>query len=339
MQELTEINRHTKFFYVEVQNSSSIPQRAYFQVTRSSPILTNTQDWTVAVSNFFIPSSGIPLLYLSSISGHWVTITYQGTDYQTEVVYKGSTINPSVMFNLEEFIVDINDAFATAYNVLISAHPGALSSSPWFAYQNTSNRFHLHTSEDYVNNSNVQVYVNYKLYSKMNAFDADILSYNSTDHKDVKFFLRDLGGNRYSYSFFPNNSFPSGSTAGPWSDNPQFARSNQISDIRSITLSSTQLPVISEDRSIITTDTNTPQGFQNVIISYNIDQQSFPTPYDAVSFVYDATLYRRINMNQQKLLNNFDISLNYVTRSGKVEPLYIDPGKTWSVKFIFEKKL
>lgn len=325
-----------RFFSISYQNRSQVAQDLSFEITRNSPILETPKDYTMAVSSFALPTTEIPIFEAQNPSGDWITLSYGGNDYQQEVVYPTDTNGSREIFNLDSVMATINKVFGDLYLLLEAAHPGIVPCSPWMRYQN--HLFYLLVPAEFINGT-VKIFWNYHLFQKYKAFDVDFFGFDNADHKDISFRLIDNGQNLYTYTFNSAVVYPKGTLPSSWFQLPQFAQANSISDIISIVLTSHSLPIRTLDLAIIGSAQDSPnQGTLPIILTYNLDLQQFTVPQDAGTIIYDASLYRKIEMMGENSLTSFGIRVYFQRRDGSMTPVKLSPGDTFSLTLIFERK-
>lgn len=324
------------YFTATVENLNKTPQPAQFLISRDSVIIDNVDQYDFAVDSFSVPTSAIPIASLPNPSMGWITLSYNGSDYQEEILLPNEIGNQT--YNIWIIVREVNKTFADVFNAMVADQPGVpVTSSPWIRYDD--HKLILMTSKEYVNGP-VEIWFNYFLWQSFLLMDANIYSYTATNHKDVKFNLLDNGQNDYNYTF-TNPVYPvtTGTLPTSWAMFPQYGIPNVFSDITSVILTSGQIPIETEGIALIGESNNNPtKGSLPVLVSYNIDRQNWIVPGELGSLTYAATLYRRIPMKQSASLKTIDIQFYYYTQRGQIFPLLINPGRTWTIKLVFIKK-
>lgn len=338
-----------KYLNARVQNTDknkAVP--AVLNITRDAPVINNPHQWEMAVSSFQLPTDEIPVIN-GGLDQDIVTLGFDNGGTMAYFSYSVGT-NDQIIYNLWQFIAQVNEALGKAYVDLVNAGGrGNTKASPWMFYEEGLRKFRLVTDEGYVSNifppSPISIYFSYHLYQRFGAFDAAFLGFNEPGNRDICFYLRDNGENNYDYTFSTPVSYPtlaggSGSLPTTWKIFQQYGRGN-VTDIQGLIITSNTLPILSEDTVEIGSalgSNSAAQGNLPVMISYNFDLQQFTLPQDVVTIVYDATLYRWIHMSGGKPLRDISIRIYVNGRDGSITPLMIAPNRTFSVKLAFRAK-
>jgi len=235
-------------------STNGSPTAAIFEEVRSEALFNDfPKDFSMSVVRFTIPTAYIPLHYFPVIPNpndltmtdpnyglNSVTLSYNGSDFQTHVIYKPqnlwATVPPAPIagspqskkyidyysiYSIEWELEMFNTAFSISFAKLKATFPAApVTLAPYLEYSPAAKLFSLVAQTGY-NSSNpspVQIFMNnfsYELFET--SFDVinNGWSSNITNGKNIQFIVNNKGNNFISNAFPSSVSYP---YAQPWSN-------------------------------------------------------------------------------------------------------------------------
>ena len=210
----------------------------------------------------------------------------------------------------------MNTALINSYNNFIAANPGSTTiRAPIMRFNSEDDSFSIIIHQSYVTEG-VRLFFNTALYSLFfNSFNVRNFGRNRLDKKDVEIIIQDQG--RGTPPFYELRQ--------------QVTTLNDWFDFQSIIFTNNSLPIKAER---ISTRSSDGRSINQAIITDFIPELG----RDRSNFIYNANPYRWIDMSGQQPVDKFDFRVEYVNKNGELRPLFIEPGYSMNVKFIFMKK-
>jgi hypothetical protein len=310
---------------INYYNSTLTDIPASLSITRTQPIIKNPNLYNIAVVRMGVPSSGIPL-FIFLPNTYIVTLSYLGVDYQEVVTHTSTDFrNSNSIYNINSFLTDINNAFASVFGAL----PGApVASQPFMLWNPATELFQLIYTPDYIT-AGVQIWMNQELYLKFNGFYIFFAGYNTPGNKDIQFILSDL----------KNNTVVLGEVTYLFStqDGPD---PSAITDFQTIILTTNGMGVVSES----VQNVGSPMiGFNETANISNI-LTDFEPPIEFISTAsilrlqYQPSLYRLVPLINSSPLYTIDIQISWKAKNGSINQIVIPPGENFNLKLLFLKK-
>ncbi len=321
----TNVYQHDDIIYynaVSFNRSNNLERASYFK-TFGDNILDNCEQYYMAVTRFAISHMYVPLYFFQN-GKYSVTINNSKVDliYQPEGNYFGFPNNQPV-FYYKTIQNMVNSALFTAFN---NAAVGG-GSAPFINYNPTSEKFEL-----YVNAQNIfaaphqfNLYFNAPLFQQFQYFQAFFNGFNQPNGQDYKIYLVEdpadlnkvtLGGVDY-FKYIQ--------------EQPGLYLFNEIESILFLT---NNIPVKAE---YVGVQSGGNESVQVPILTNFIPDQSVARNLAQYQY-YSNGNYKLINMTGNSKLNTVDFQLAIRTRSGEIVPLYLEPGESMSVSFVFAMK-
>lgn len=345
--------------YVNTYLNPAIAQYepATYNKTRTAAYLANPSQYNMTITRLSISGDCIPRveqpLETTALNTYWwVNVSYNGVYYDQPVLIPVSSYPDGqpgrVIFNIEEFVYLINQAFAAAQAAMISDGGPAQQGTVFMSFDSTTGLFTLNIPTSYGQGlfalapaDGVGVGMSLGLYGMFGGFDAyvprgPIITYNN---HEVVFRRLYTGTNFYQseYPTFPPTGLAPGN--GYIQSIQESSKPSSVMAAHRLIVTTTQLPVYPEFVSDITSLNNTQGG--NNAISIVTD---FFIGHDGVlehasgTIVYTPSTFRLISMTGSSPIASFDLSFSYQTADGTIRPLYLPPGGELDCKVLFLKK-
>lgn len=315
--------------------SGQQPLLAVFNDQRTTPIVDKLEDYTITVDRFQIPTEAIPIMEFIPGS-YWVGLrdTLSGLSTIEEVVYVPNgdfnVFNRRPVYFFNHMIRMINTAYEDAFAALLLIAPLIpVSESPKMFYDSESGLFSFIVQNGYDSSlvPHVEIYMNAELHSLFSSLDNYFYGYNLPSKLDTRIILERNMTNGWIGD--PTNYiqiFQEYSTVNIW-----YTLSNII-------ITSLSVPTQGEGISVnLNGQVSTSGSSLNVMASFvpviNLPQDS------RGKLIFSAENYRYINLNKTGVLTSFSYQIYYTDRYNNAYPLYIEPARDLSIRFVFRNKM
>lgn len=321
--------------------------------TRTSPFLSNSSAFNVAITRFAISADCIPRVSqplntdISNTQWH-VSLSYNGIYYDAPVVLPTSVDpagNPAkVLYSVQAFLDFINDSWLVAQN---AAQAGGAPTGPgqiFFSYDKSQGFYNLNVPDWYGEGitglapaDGIGVHMSLGLYGLFGSYNAILPRGPSItyDGHEVTF-IRELTG----YNYMTNVVYPGIGTTGNYMQLQQDAPlASSIMNVHRLVIT-TNLPVYSSFTAPLFTSDLTLGGNNTLkmLTDFYIGHDG-TLEQDNSTLKYVATgLLRLISLAGSVPIQNWDLKVFYVTAENEVYPLYIPPGGELSIDLLFLKK-
>lgn len=318
-------NADNIYYNVRINNNiplSSMP--IVFSENRVQPILTNPNDYELAVVRFKISTLGLPIMIWASQPAMSVTISYGPDNYTTPLTFipngTAGSVYGEAIFNFQEFIDIINSALLASFTAMKTAHPVApQTQAPFLEIDHTTNLINLLAEQSYANPpvvaNNVNIYMNEELYF----FFPSLQSFASSDPiTTYRLVVKDRVINGSTFLGQPYYTMAS--------DFPVFALWN---DYQSISFESNTIPIVPENQPAQT----------NVITSLITDFEPLEQENNRTAFQYfPQGPLRYYSLSSHYPLTQIDVRVYWQDKFGRSFPLYLPFGELCTIKILFRKK-
>lgn len=291
-------------------NDKDRPIPLEYSATFTSPVIYNANEYYMAITRFSIPNTQPIFEFTDNL--YYVTI---GT-FTTALLLQSSDQIPisNKVYTFQQFLDMINTALETSFTAYDQAVGTAATNAPRMVFNQDADSFSLLFDPEF-ETENIDVFFNQELYSFFNnSFNVRRFG-NQTNQRDIRFIIQDEGLIR----------------------NGQLELRQQINtlfdwfDFQSIVFTSNSLP--------ITTERITTSGSNGSSINLSIITDFIPElGKDRSNFVYNADPYRLVDMSGHQNIEKIDFRVQYITKTGMLKPLLLEPGYSMSVKFVFIRK-
>lgn len=351
-----------------LNNNNSKPPIAYYNETRSSPIIYDPYKYDLVVARWqldtnylpiFIPmiqtASSDPNLTIYSITlqyGNFIGLpAYVSFSPQNKVasvplapLYTSNQLQDNSqgyydIYTYQYWIYLVNQCFQTAYNNLITAGATLPSQyAPVMTFDTQNNIAIINADVDGydLNNGGIKIYFNQALGQLFSSFPFLIESFNDTYNRN---FLLQTNvftlANQADYPSTGNTLFTA------YQIYQEYSTISAWNPILSIALASNTLPVIPNNDgvpSLLINGVYQQTSGNNNIQSQIITDMACDGVYKPIITYNPTAEYRRLTLVGDKPITNIDISVYYKDRQGRLNPLLLPAGCSLSIKLLFEKK-
>jgi hypothetical protein len=351
-----------------LNNTSGRPPIAYYNETRSSPILYDPFKYDLIVARWQLDTNYlpifIPMIQTNStdpnLTIYSITLEYNGIsgtpayvifEAQNKVAQIPNPPSSSVsglqdnstgyydIYNYQYWIYLVNKAFQLAYDNLLAVYVGVLPSgfAPVMSFDTTTNGAIINADVDGydLNNNGIKIYFNQALGNLFSSFPFLINSYNDVMNRNFLIQMNVLSDINI-IDFPPTNPdftafqlYQEFSTVSAW--NP----------VMSIALSSNTLPICPNNEGVpglIINGVNIQTSGNNNVTSQIITDFATDGMYKPIVTYIPSAEYRRVGLIGDKPISNIDISVYWKDRLGRLNPLLLPAGSSLTIKLLFDKK-
>jgi len=351
-----------------LNNTSGQPPIAYYNETRSSPIVYDPFKYDLIVARWQLDTNYlpifIPMIQTSStdpnLTIYSITLEYNGIsglpayvifEPQNKVspVPKPPSMSPSGLqdngagyydiYNYQFWIYLVNKAFQTAYDNLVSVAVGGLPSdfAPVMSFDTVNNIAIINADVDGydLSNNGIKIFFNQAIAGLFSSFPFIINSYNDIMNRNFLIQMNVLSDVN-TIEFPPTNPdftafqlYQEFSTISSW--NP----------VMRIALASNTLPITPNNEglpSLIINGVNKQVSGNNNVTSQIITDFATDGIYKPIVTYIPSAEYRRVSLLGDKPISNIDITVYWKDRLGRLNPLLLPAGSSLTIKLLFDKK-
>lgn len=359
-----------------IESTSVNPPAVYFNESRNTPFLQCPEDYYMSIIRFTLDTQTLPI-FIPTIQTN-PTINPTGdlnqTIYSFQFSYNGTFSDQTFIewtpqntylqappfisqdgllaqdnstgyyycYTFEYFVALLNQQILAAFDAFIAANPGLLPPSavaPVMAWDGSANIARIMFEESFLttNATPVYFYMNAPLYNLFGSFNALRLGFNA-EGRNMRFIVENYAGfNSYQYT-----NYITGDTYNVIESIQEYPTISAWSPISSIVFTSNTLPIVSNQVSKPTVyveggilgNYGNNSNFAQIITDMVTDD-AFYKP----NIVYNPTAeYRLIELMGNTPLTNFDISIFWKDKVGRLTPFYLGSGCTCTLKVLFTKK-
>jgi hypothetical protein len=319
---------------------------ASYDQTQNIPIINKPSDYKLAVVRLDCNINDVPMFYTANQDMSF-TLTYSPDNLtSTQTLFNGTN---TAIYLYQQVLDEYNSLLITAWNSIISQYdaihgPGSWESDPTkphnypgITYDESTDRFTLYMD---ATAPNVVVWSSTYLLTSL-FFGVNALPQN------VNFL--DIGqGGPYNFVFSPTFgntnivTLSSGSTGftGPYIANiQQYSSSSSWYQIRKIVLLSSTLTCRKEYIGPSNTDSSS-SIIRSTLTDFSINVSNSGNENPLTKYIYyPAAEYRYIDLFGSEPLYRLQFFLYYSTDTEAIAPIMIPPGKSFSIKLLFTKRV
>lgn len=351
-----------------LNNTNSKPPIAYYNETRSSPIIYDPYKYDLIVARWqldtnFLPIF-VPMIQSNSTNPNLTiySITLQYGNFIGQPAYvmfspqnKVAQVPPAPsqtsnglqddsqgyydIYTYQYWIYLVNTAFQTAYTNLINVAgtlPSAYAPVMTFDTQNNIAIINCDVLGYNLNTGGIKIFFNQALSQLFSSFPFYIESFNDQYNRNFQLQTNVFSvANQSDYPSFGPPLFTA------YQIFQEFSTISSWNPVMSIALASNTLPIIPNNEGIpalIINGINQQQSGNNNIQSQVFTDFATDGLYKPI-ITYTPLIYRHISLVGDKPINNIDISVFYKNRSGRLVPVLLPAGCSLTIKLLFEKKM
>lgn len=338
--------------------SANIYVPANYSENRSNPVLEDPSQYYGSVIRFDIDAQSIQIFdFAQTASGaadptyYVVTLQYGGIGYQAGVVYVPTAANlppfSTPVFSYQEFLDEINTAFAAAYALIPS--PPAGSIAPLISYDATTGLISIFVDSANYANGNIKIWMNVPLYQFFYNFKADYVpitgnqntslydSVTNPNGQPLNFqIFTEYNGVNYVPAYIPNISSPS-TTVAALKITQEFQNLYQWAELRRIVLGSSSMPMSPEYIGGNNTNSNTSNQL-SIVSDFVVQNDAFIGANRSVLTYIPSGEYRYFSLINNNPVYRFDFTFYWVDKYQNIRPILLGPSCGFNIKVLFRKK-
>lgn len=342
-----------------IQNSTG-PIPAYYNVSRTSPLLSDTTGYSLSIIRFTLDTPYLPVFSpqiqsnQSDVNLTTYSITMSYTNNSNQTVYyqqymeyipqdKSASIptapsnnlyglqNNSTgyywVYNYQYLCYLVNNTFQQCLNGLITSANNASITLPTYTdYPNMtldvkSQLATINITDNYgINQGQILIYFNNALYELFNSFPATYYSYNAQN-----------GMNYLINNAMANNTL---------TIDQEYSTVSNWCPVKSIVFTSSLIPIIPSQM-------GQPMIFNNgILINASSNNSSFNIITDLVANDFEfspfimyspSSEYRFIDLLPNQKITSIDVSIYWMSKEGILYPIMLSSNSTLSMKMLFTK--
>jgi hypothetical protein len=352
-----------------LNNTNGPPPIAYYNETRSSPIIYDPFKYNLIVARWQIDTNFlpifIPMIQTNSVDPNLtiysITLQYGASIGAPAYVNfipqnKVSPIPPAPastsnklqdnsknyydIYTYQYWIYLINQCFQDAYDNLNAAYIGVLPSAfaPVMTFDTMNNIgiINCDVAGYDLNSGGIKIYFNQAMGQLFSSFPFIIESFNDINNRN--FLLQTNVFSVANISDYPAVGTP---LFTAYQIFQEFSTISSWNPVLSIALASNTLPIVPNNEgtpALIVNGVNQQQSGNNNVQSQIITDFCTDGIYKPLITYTPSAEYRRISLVGDKPISNIDISVYYKNRSGQLVPLLLPAGCSITIKLLFEKK-
>lgn len=349
-----------------LNNTSGTPPVAYYNETRSSPLVYDPFKYDLIVSRWQLDTNYLPIFipYIQTgsddVNKTIYSITLEYNNFIGEPAYinfipqnkavaipKPPSQTPSKLqdnstgyydiYNYQYWIYLINLCFQQAFINLSSITSLPTTYAPVMTFDTTTNIAIINCDVDGydLNLNGIKIYFNQALGQLFSSFPFIVNSF--TDIYNRNFLIQTNVFNNSNIIEFP----PTNPDFNAFQIYQEFSTISSWNPIVSICLASNTLPIIPNNEglpSLIVNGVNQQTSGNNNIQSQIITDFCTDGIYKPIVTYIPSAEFRRIDLIGDKPISNIDISVFYKNRLGQLIPVLLPAGCSVTIKLLFEKK-
>lgn len=315
------------YFNVAQFNNTDIPQPAILNETRTDPFLAKANEYNIAVVRFSIPTFGVPLIRLEDTNitspyKVWIGDINGVAHYEDEVIFSADTLS-----SYTDLVESINQSLFGLFNLYKLTYPAIPPTTPpYMVYDAKTSLFSMVGEDAYVYTgvNTLIVGMNSRLYNLFNNFYEFTNVVDDPDFPDHTIVFYKNGINSIS----TKTGIPGVQMLAEY---PNFS---EVNALNSIVITTNTLPITAEYISL--------PGSQGDNLTSQVLTDFEPSVEVAGSsrsvLQYFANPYRYIELNSTQELRKLNLAVYWTDKLGNLQPLYILPKQSLSIKLMFKRK-
>lgn len=325
-----ELYNQQHFTYLNVAfsnpvNSTSLKE-AIFEVDTTLPIIRNAEEYLLSVVSFEVPNN-FPL-FIFRENTYRLTLSHLTFNYTVLLLpinYSSDIYLTNHVYYVQQFLNSVNNAFVTAYNLLVADFPAIVNAPPVMVYNNGKLSLVCNGANYNVDAVNpVEIYFNEPLARYFKPLQQYIYGVNLPSYKDALLLVRNNG---------------SGSSTGSVSGNiytisTEYDAISSWSDIKSIQAISSVMGV---KEHILLTNTNYNNNNIYSAVAASKDIAVSETKRE-ININYEPRFLTYNDIGTKGELKKVSIRFVYIFKDLTSKPIYLFPGESCSIILQFKHK-
>jgi hypothetical protein len=351
-----------------LNNTNTRPPVAYYNETRSSPLLYDPYKYDLIVARWQLDTNYlpifIPMIQTNSVDPdltiYSITLQFGAfvglpayVSFSPQNLIAPVPLAPNLtsnklqdnsngyydIYNYQYWIYLVNQCFQTAYNNLVAvagALPSAFAPVMTFDTQNNIGVINADVLGYDLNAGGIKIFFNQALGQLFSSFPFLIQSFNDVYNRN--FLIQTNVFSDANIADYP----PTGALLfSAYQVFQEFSTISAWNPVISIALASNTLPIVPNNEGIPALTINgvlQQQNGNNNVQSQIITDFATDGIYKPLVIYVPSGEYRRISMIGDKPISNIDISAFYKDRQGRLNPILLPAGCSISIKLFFELK-
>lgn len=339
--EATEFTDDHVYYNVVIANSSTIPIIANFSEQRTAALLKHPGQYHMAVVRFSVPATLIPLFIFPNPSTYYVTLSYGSNEYTTQVQYINNSLLSNTernVYTVQSFLDMVNAAFVTAYTALTGSGASPIPpTAPFLVFDPVTQLISLYADSHYdpvfnSPNTTVKIWMNSPLYLRFGSFLVNFNGFSNGNKMDIQLLVQNTGVNQGTYI---NPNTPATSYTKMSQDTVSIG---YMQDLKSIVFTSGTIPCKAEY--IPSLNGNATDSYRKILIDFEPELSgSSAEPVGAIYYQYfPQGPLRLIDLQSNIPMSSVDVQVFWQDAFQNLYPIYIEPGKSLTMKLLFKKK-
>ena len=352
----SEINYAADHVYYNIiipnkDNFNNIP--AQFTDFRSEPIISHPSEFEMSIIRFSVPGIAIPIfIYPNNLPTSFtpndtiysVTLTYSADGFKTDFhdsqkftqfvsnIPNSKTDRYFYITSYHQMLDMLNTAFAAAYDDLKNTQkvPLTPTAAPYFTYDSETGLISLFAEQAYVSaTSNTRVYISYRVLNLMNSFNGKFISDDNGAIINGKYFQFTIEDTK--------NNIPV-SPVGYYQMTQDFSTLFLWNILKSIVITTGTIPTRYEIVPISSgSQTSAQNNFLPIVSDFEPLIQSGTDAFSTIQY-FPPGEYRMIDLKGNNPLITVNVNFQWQDTSLNLHQLYIPPGMSATIKFLFRKR-
>ncbi len=323
------------YYNIVMTNNTSGTILAQWEDQRTEPIVQDVENYHLAVIKFIIPTSQLPIIQdwpvgagaTAQNTGYSITLVGTGgTASQQFIIYTPIDVQTetSYIFQYVTLINMINNAFSAA---AVAIGLTGANTAPFITLNTASQLFSIYVPTIY-NTYGFEIWFNINFQLLFPSFP--ILYFNTSGSFSNS-------GKYAKLNILPLNN-PNSTPIASYNEVIQeYASTTSLYVPRSLRFVTGRLQVRPETIPQITVNGNN-NNTQTILTDFDLPLSSAVADIKPFVQYYQVGPYRYIDLKTQGPLTYFDLQIFWVDSIGRIEPLYLDPGQSATIKCMFVKK-
>lgn len=319
------------FFYysaIATNNNESTPIEMRYEDTSSIPLLQEQERWKLCVPRFEIPA--IPWLFPWESSKYYVSFSYGGSTYTTELIYVSwDSTQTDKITNYQQLCDMVNTAMATSFTLLKAGSGSALTQTnpPKLIFDASIQLFALKADVDWSTATAGTLLWSKALGERLPSFQSKFLGYTPA-------------ATSYEMQIYNTGDNVEGSYVFMYQQSQQLGALNQIAGLVILTnlnVRAESLP-FANNANLNVSSNNFRRILCDFHITYNVGIEPMASIVNEYVFNINEIDAKSISIIGQGSFSNINMQIMWYDHNRNLYPMYLYPGRTFSVKLLFTRK-
>lgn len=350
------VNEDILYYDVVRINDGKIPVKAAYRTTMSMPLVDKAKDFRGSIVRFSLPGTSIPKLIWKStfqiclrLYGSYSAI--RTVSLVSDVADQEAKNNPdfkNFVYEYQTIADSINNTLRLLYADL-TALAGALPATypPWITYDSNSKTFIFYAQPafyaDQSKGGQMEMLFNCDLIKLFPNFLMQYrYSWNNTAAPTLDCWtalrfnqVGNVEATNVRVPYLIDNTTPVVATT--WKNPQSYVSLADILDIKGIIITSSTLTARPEVLPGVGTTAAALNSSLNIISDYAVLSGDGTDLFTGISYLPTAQ-YRFFDLLGEQEIREIDFEVFWYTSSFDIRPFYINPGETYTIKLLLQKK-